>query len=106
MQYTSVIDEPVFEADQDWLGMIRQYFTFARKLKPKIKQKAPKEITNLNQVKLVFNILRGSNVPIRLKYYKDAIKLNENVHKDLDGNRYQIKSSKIEKKLEEFYYRE
>jgi hypothetical protein len=77
MQYSSIIDEPVFEADQDWVGMIKSYFTFSRKLKPKIKQRPPKDINSQSSVKLVFNILRGSNVPIRLKYYKDALKLNK-----------------------------
>ena len=86
MQYTSVIDEPIFEADQDWWGMIKAYFTFARKLKPKIKKRAPKDINSQSSVKLIFNILRGSNVPIRLTYYDDALALNSRVSKEKNNN--------------------
>lgn len=40
-----------------------------RKLKPLVKKRQPQAIESISEVKLVIHIIRGIDIPIRIKYF-------------------------------------
>lgn len=63
-------------------------FTFQRKLKPKVKKRQVQSYESLRECKMLFHIIRATDVPIRLSYYDDYAEyiLNKDDDKNQKGN--------------------
>lgn len=84
MPYNSIITEPQFEAGENIMDFFANLFTFERKLKPKVKKRQIQPYEGLGEFKLLFHVIRATDVPIRLQYYEDYGKFvygQENVGK-------------------------
>ena len=53
------------------LELLVNLFTFQRKLKPKVKKRQVQSYESLPECKMLFHVIRATDVPIRLQYYED-----------------------------------
>ena len=71
-------------------------------MKPKVKKRAPQAVESQSEVKILFHIQRGSDVPIRLKYYNDALVINDKINKTKNSRGVaENLDSKLNKKVDE-----
>jgi hypothetical protein len=69
MQYDSVINEAFLSDDKSLWNMFIGAFEFGRKLKPKIKKRKTCAVDSVGEAKLLINVIRGTDVPVRTSYY-------------------------------------
>ena len=70
MRYHNVVDEVQIDFSNVFDFALR-LFQPGRKLKPAVRQKQAQAFENVREAKLLVHVIRATDVPLRLSYYRD-----------------------------------
>ena len=53
---------------------MKSFFTFERKLKPKVKKRKQQQPESISEAKINIHIIRGTDIPVRTSFYDNFTK--------------------------------
>jgi len=64
-----------------------KFSVFERKLKPKVKARVMQPLETVSKAKIMIHVIRGTDVPVRTRYFDQFLKYLNNAKNENDNNK-------------------